>query len=419
MKASIVTFSGVVENKKEIEESLPDGVEFATKEEAIETDNKIIAEETGFPVEVVTKAMLFQESFGKYVDKLFLKYPNQITTTYLEGDFDELKGYVQFVKEVPQELSLVIKQLGQGNKIILTGGGGISIEDNRKRAELVAKSLIGLGYKNIAAYYDPKKNNIYAEVKIFNPTKEPIKNNLYSMIRTNAKKDNLSDKIASFDESDIKLTITVGSEPIFNLDKTRGGSRIYNSNNTNSRCTSGWSIIVPGAGLRVMTAGHCLLTGKNRIIRHSSSGGTISAYSMTNPHNAIYGGWSRDVGYYHTPTAGEEYRFWARVNEVRYTWGTKSTNSMVAGSYVCVFGRSSNIRTCNHQVVSKHGLYGISGFLVNSIVKVTGDSSIAGDSGGGWSTYGTAWGTQSGSNGTHSYFTSIEEGLEAFSAELF
>ncbi len=130
----------------------------------------------------------------------------------------------------------------------------------------------------------------------------------------------LKNEAAYFDEGDIKLTISRGIKPLITFDKTRGGSRVYKAGSS-SVCTSSWSVIVPGLGTGVMTAGHCMINGKDRIIKHSSGGGTSTTYPMIEYYNAYYDGYAHDVGVYDTPTTGEEYKFWAHASEVRYVWG--------------------------------------------------------------------------------------------------
>jgi len=131
-----------------------------------------------------------------------------------------------------------------------------------------------------------------------------------------------------------------------------------------------------------------------------------------------------DIGFNTTPTTREKYEFHASENEIRYTWGREAEADMEVGEPVCFYGRSSNIRSCNHNIMSTNVVLLNYGGVpeVGNLVRVSNTTSnhpIGGDSGGGWSWNNTAWGVTSGASQTTSVFTSIEQAEVVFDLELF
>ena len=140
-----------------------------------------------------------------------------------------------------------------------------------------------------------------------------------------------------------------------------------------------------------ITAAHC--TGINE---------------FAEPGGLVFGTTWRDQEFgngdveYHTSGHNVLDDFNASANEVRDVSGIRSTWTML-GASVCEYGRSSNTRTCNHTVDGLFVTVNYSLGTVNNLVRVTGDNSIGGDSGGGWSFNYTAWRARSGSNGSQSF----------------
>jgi hypothetical protein len=78
----------------------------------------------------------------------------------------------------------------------------------------------------------------------------------------------------------------------------------------------------------------------------------------------------------------------------------------MVGNNVCVYGRSSNIRKCNHKVEAINLTVTFSDGTVNKhLARTNNATTIGGDSGTGWSWSRTAWGVHTGSGGGKSYFT--------------
>lgn len=93
----------------------------------------------------------------------------------------------------------------------------------------------------------------------------------------------------------------------------------------------------------------------------------------------------------------------------------------MVGNNVCVYGRSSNVRTCTHIVEA----VGVSVFdpacpcTIGNLARTDSSSTIGGDSGGGWSFDFTAWGVHMGIDGDgKGYFTPVQESQTALNITI-
>jgi hypothetical protein len=156
------------------------------------------------------------------------------------------------------------------------------------------------------------------------------------------------------------------------------------------RCTTSWSASNRfGSDNGIVTAGHCGI--------HT---GGLDAYGADNPDFVMkrkkvwYGFRTQDAAYHRNLS------FWpvtpyfcADASDVRPVRHVKNLNKMI-GRTVCRYGRATNFRSCAHGVTSTTA-YMTFGFIwphiLGPLVRITGDTSTCGDSGGGWS-----WGTKAG-----------------------
>ncbi len=124
-------------------------------------DNALIANETDLPLSEIDSAIAFQDAFGVYAEGLLDQFPDQISAIWMDSppgaQGPSTRGHVRFVGDVPSGVS------STGN-IFLTGGGAISMADHKLRAEAAADALAGLGYQNLATFFDHKDNVIRVEL---------------------------------------------------------------------------------------------------------------------------------------------------------------------------------------------------------------------------------------------------------------
>lgn|GEM_PF-1717350 len=400
--SSVIIFTDIQEdvNQEKVpfdKTTLPANVKFENEKEALDTDISILIQETGLPEESVRKTIAFQKSFRIYANKLLTQYPDKISSIYVEK-LPAIRGHIKFVDEVPEELNLSIKELNQEDKIILTGNGKVSFKDNNKRAVALSNTLAKMKYKNVVTFFDPIKNVIQIEIKIPTNEKAPKKENLMIPLQKGLEISSLKSNAKNLTEKDIELTIIRGEGAIVTEDYSRGGSLVRDDGF--SECTMGWSVSGP-YGDGIITAGHC--NGINQLQDHSN-GNVYDTVWRSQVYNL-----SGDVEYHTTPISGELDDFHADSTSIRDVIDIQSTNTMV-GSYVCLYGRFSNVRTCNNVVTAINVTVNADGTTqVGNLARTNNTSSIPGDSGGGWSWNNTAWGVNHGHDSAgNGYFTPVQ-----------
>ena len=364
-------------------------------------DINILANEANLSVESVEQAITFQEAFAEYADNLLTHFPEQISSVWVEP-VPSTKGHIKFVEEIPSEVTLAkIETQGLNpNNVALTGNGMISMEDHIRRAELASEALANLGYQNTVTSFDPISNEIHTEVQLPEGTPPPntleIANAMQIRIQANQSESGtiqLQGRAATVNMLDLNLTVLRGSGPIVTPAHSRGGNWLRDDGVR--ECTSGWAVNGPN-GDGIITAGHC--TGLNEFVQPG-----VTPYSMI-WRTQVYGT-GGDVEY-HTTSHIEPDDFYANSTSIRDVTGTRSTNTMV-GNSVCVYGRSSNVRTCNHTVQAVGLTINDGTRTITQMARSNNATSIIlGDSGGGWSWNNTAWGVTHGFDASNrGYFT--------------
>lgn len=205
--------------------------------------------------------------------------------------------------------------------------------------------------------------------------------------------------------SDLALKIVRGDGDIVEEQHSRGGNWLRDDGVR--ECTSGWSVSRPN-GDGIVTAAHC--TGLNEFEQPG-----ITPYGMTfRDQERGSGG---DVEY-HTTTHVEYAEFYSNATTIRNVNGIRTTSSM-DGNSVCVYGRSSNTRSCSHTVTAV-GVTVIDddGFTIGNLAQTDDITTIGGDSGGGWSFGNTAWGVHHGVSSDSSLFTPVQETQSALSVTI-
>lgn len=196
-------------------------------------DTAILANETGLPIDRVEQAITFQEAFAQYADELMIRFPDQISSVWAEP-VPNTKGHIEFIAEIPSELTAAMERGGilNQNNLILTGGGRISMADHTRRVELAAETLAAMGYQNVVAFFDPAGKVIRVELKLPDGTGQPNKSGIVNAMQERVKSDRdkhgqprLQGRAATVDASeDIDITTMMGSGPIVTEQHSRGGN---------------------------------------------------------------------------------------------------------------------------------------------------------------------------------------------------
>lgn len=360
-----------------------------TREMAVEYDSVTLATELGKSVEEVKASLEFQQQFEKFFTEIMKKYPEKVARVWLEPNAGR-KANVQFVGSAPF--------LNTKLNIDITDGAKYSFQEQEGRAKYLSKLLVENSYNNFLSYFDHTTGRIKLEMKTAKRSKAHTRQSLEALL-SNQSRSLDSDESKAYDNlsiDDIDFEVIDGRGEIYQLEYARGGEWLRDDGFR--ECTSGWAVSGPN-GNGIVTAAHC--TGLNEL-EHSYS--TVDV-DMTWRSQERGNGDAE----YHTTTHTEVAEYFATNTAIRDVTGIKLTFLMLPGQSVCEYGRSSGTRTCAHTVIANNVTATFTdGVTVNNLVRVTGDNSIGGDSGGPWSWGTVAWGVHSGSNGTTSLFTPIQ-----------
>jgi len=359
-----------------------------TKQVAEDQDSSILAKELGISPKQITQSLDYQKQFEKLFKVILEKYPNKISRVWVEPAPSQ-QAYIQFVGKSPL--------LKTSLNVDVFDGGIYSFQEQEERATYLTKLLKENKYSNFMTYFDHKTGQIKLEMKTANLSKALSLESLDTLLLNNNKLDR--DEKSVFDHlsvDEIDFIVTQGQGEIYELETARGGEWLTDGNF--QKCTSGWAVSGPN-GNGIVTAAHC--TGLDGLDHHFTTSDPDMTWRSQERGNG-------DIEY-HTTTHAESAEYWATETSLRDVTGIKSTFLMLPGQSVCEYGRSSNTRTCSHTVISNNvSTTFTDGVTVSNLVRVTGDNSIGGDSGGPWSFGTVAWGVHSGSNGTTSLFTPVQ-----------
>ncbi len=181
------------------------------------TETAILAKQTGLPVESVERAIAFQQAFGKYVDELIVRFPDQISAVWMEP-MPDTRGHVRFTGEVPPEVPSEIERQGllDPNNVVLTGGGMISRADHSRRAELATEALVDLGYRNFITFFDVIDKVIHIELQLPEGASQPSELDLVGAVQNRVRADRdqsggarFQGRAATVDALDLELTVAV------------------------------------------------------------------------------------------------------------------------------------------------------------------------------------------------------------------
>lgn len=361
-----------------------------TLDEAMKDDIGRLAKEAKISFQAAERAIKAQNQFFYYAEGLLAKYPSRIARVWNEPA-PSTKSHIQFVGNVPDAVMQELKQNENPEGVSVTGGATFSFNEQIVRAQAAARGLRKSGYTNSATFYDPANNVIQLEIKISEYANQPDSDQVLSSIRGELRKSESREYMQNIQKQDLRIKTIRGDGPIMEFDHARGGNWLRDDGFR--ECTSGWSVSGPN-GDGIITAAHC--TGLNQFEE-------VSGFLFPMTWRDQEFGAGGDVEY-HTTNHIELDDFYATATTIRDVSGIRWTLAMF-GASVCEYGRSSNNRTCNHTV---NGIFVTVNYpqgTVSNMVRVSGDSSIGGDSGGGWSWGNIAWGVHSGSNGFQSYFT--------------
>jgi len=354
---------------------------FQDPDEALADDNARLALQAGLTLASVERSVAFQDNFERYQNDLIDRFPDRISATWVDP-VPATSGHVRFVGEVPaavrEELDSTL--LACGGDIVLEANGIFTMAQQRERAKLVALALQADGYTNFSTHAAIDSGKVLVHIRLSEETEEPKKEDVFngmrslSSISVNFAANKLSGRAEVLESDDVDLILSWGATPLMEQQHSRGGNWLGDDGFW--ECTSGWSVTGPN-GDGIVTAGHC--QGLNQFFQPG-----VAAYAIQ-WRREVYG-LGGDVEY-HTTVHKELPEFYANAIVRRDVTSTRSTGSMV-GKSVCVYGRRSNRRECNHVVTTVGGTVLVplpdgGTKLIGNLVQVAGGGTLMGDSGGG------------------------------------
>ena len=358
-------------------------------EQSETVDVQILAAEKGVEEKVIRQSLAYQAKFETTVMDIHQKHPNKIARVWLESSPHQ-EGFIEFVGDIPK--------LNADFDVTLFGGAKYSLHEQEARAIHLSDLMKTNRYTNFVTYFDNVSGLIKLEMKVSDSRKAMSHDRLAQVLSTPLplSEDKKAVDYLSLSVDDIDYEVVVGAGEIYDLDTARGGEWL--TDDGFQECTSGWAVSGPN-GDGIVTAAHC--TGLNGLDHHFTTSDPTMTWRSQERGNG-------DVEY-HTTSHTETAEYWASENQLRDVTGIQPTFLMFAGTSVCEYGRSSNTRTCNHTVISNNVTTTFTdGVTVSNLVRVSGDESIGGDSGGPWSFGTVAWGVHSGSNESTSVFTPVQ-----------
>ena len=314
---------------------------------AFNNDVAILARNRGWTLEATRNRMRFQDAFSNLVPKIAAKYAN----TYAGASMAPAPGdpaVIRFKGAVPPSAAADIA--ASGLTIDVKGGAKYTQKEIRERSTAIARYLMSLGYRDASTAVMPAG---FVEVTIGSSSApKPV---LPPSLREDAR-------------------ITVIEGPANREEHTRGGAWLQ-VNGVND-CTSGFTVTSFGGTDGVSTAAHCT----NWLDEYNPPNGDDDYdIDFQDEHLGLFGDMQ-----WHTSDHVEPAEYYATSTEIRDQDSVEPFLGITNNSDYCIYGRSSNNRECDE--VYSDFVNAISGLtLISSLVGMTEDNTIGGDSGGPWS----------------------------------
>lgn len=352
---------------------------YQSPEEALRDDLALIAASNGWTFEEAEAQHRVAEGIGAiasriaperldvFVGTALSEIPGGTPTLYLKGEADP------FVLDVVKE---------SGLEVIVADDQPYSFLELQDRNERLNRELIGLGYGDLSSGFDIADGTITAELAAVPglPT-DPAQ-----IMEGLSEEFQRGVHVAVFDD--------LGNT----AEDAYGGMEAYTG--PAFGCTTGWTVVNQNGVTGVSTAGHC--DGINQA--WSPASGFIEL-SLQKQHRGYWG----DFEWHTTPGQTDVAEFYAHPNIRRDTLSVERWWEFSKGESICVFGRSTNERRCGVEVKNLWWACTFDGHYTRSLIRMNGDVTTFGDSGGGWSGLNRAYGSHVGKCSWKSVFSRADD----------
>jgi hypothetical protein len=304
-------------------------------------DVGLIAARTGWTPAATADHMRVQQRLGALLGRLAQRHP----ATFAGGRLAAEPGgtsVVRFTGAVPPDAAA--DAAAAGIRVDVVGGAKYSSAEQRARVDAIVAHLRGTGHVDAAAS------------ALFDGSIEVVVGG-----------GGLPPQLPANLRDDVRVTMTPGA--VSRTEHSLGGARLRDGGAF--QCTSGFTVVENATGITgVSTAGHC--TG----IDQYDPPGPEAPYAVTfeAEHVGSYGDFQ-----WMTSSHLEPAQFYATDTQVRVLQSITPYVNLAVGATYCVYGRASNSRACD----TVYSTY-TSTTTIGSLVTMTADNTINGDSGGTW-----------------------------------
>lgn len=321
-------------------------------------------------------AAIAPERLEVFVGTALSEEPGGTPTLYIKGEAD------RFIHQVVKE---------SGLDVIIAEHQPYSFLELQDRNERLNRELTGLGYKDLSSGFDITDGTITAELAA-NPDLPSDPEEILKGLS---------------EEFHKGVEVTVADKLGNTAEHGYGGMGAYVGGTFN--CTTGWTVVNSRGVTGVSTAGHC--TGINQAWQ---PGHGFIALTFQQQHRGYWG----DLEWHTTPGHVDVAEFYAYPDTRRDTLSVEPWWGFTVGESICMYGRSTNSRQCGLDVQNPWWSCTLDGFYTQSLVRMDGDVTIGGDSGGGWSWNNRAYGSHVGDCSWQNVFSRADDLNEAIGASV-
>ncbi|GAB3660017.1 chymotrypsin family serine protease [Glycomyces tarimensis] len=361
---------------------------YQTPEEGLKDDISSTAETRGWTFEQaeaqykVTEAIgdiaaeIAPERLDVFVGTALSEQPGGTPTLYIKGEADEY-------------IYRVIKESGQ--EVAVADGQPFSYLELEERNTRLNEQLTELGYVDFSSGFDITKGTISAE--------------LAAQADLPTDPEQIRERLSKEFHRGVELAVV---DKLGNTAEHGYGGMAAHDGGA-FECTTGWTVVNPSGVTGVTTAGHC--TGIDQTWQPGYGFVDLDFQSQ-------FRGYWGDIEWHTTPTHIDVAEFYAHPNTRRDTLSVEPWWGFTVGESICVYGRSTNSRQCGLDVQNPWWSCTLDGYLTESLVRMDGDVTIGGDSGGGWSWNNRAYGSHVGDCSWQNVFSRADDFNEAIGVSV-
>ena len=325
--------------------------------EALAADLQAVGEANGWSADQLAAYEDAEAALDVITDRLWTTYPDAFVGSALADDPTE-PPTVYVKGTAPAEIRVLARELG----IAVVEGQPYSLEEIDTRLAAVQAAVVSGGFNDMMVSADIQREGAITLVVVA-PSEASLAPILAGIVP----------EIAN------DITVSIVTNPVVEPQGAFGGMRLQDGGVF--ECTSGWTVRKLSNNVRgVSGAGHC-----NGIDQINHPGHGVHATAQQPEHIGQWG----DVEWYTTTQAEADDFYGDEFNNIRDVVGIEPRANIAIGEAICVYGRASNHRDCTLDVENPDVFCG---FPQQKLVQMNGAVTIGGDSGGGWSFGGTAYG---------------------------